>query len=116
MVVSMISDIRKRKVNLSRLPLSIRDYIDVYAALSDVTRMRILLALYSSKDHMLSFNELKEALGLRSGGLNYHLKLLLDAGLIENVLERRGRKISHYRLTDKGVKVLKIPEILHEST
>jgi DNA-binding HxlR family transcriptional regulator len=87
-------------MEMDLLKLPIREHARIYAALSDEKRIEILLRLYDSK--MMSFKELKEALHIPQGTLNYHLKMLETVGLIENVLERRSGTISQYRLTEKG--------------
>jgi DNA-binding HxlR family transcriptional regulator len=98
---------RKRieKVNFGELPID--EYIRLYAALSDEKRLQILFAIYPNPDYeFLSFNELKRAVKLGPGTLNYHLKLLQNQGLVENVLKRHGRTISQYKLTEKGLRIV----------
>lgn len=90
-------------MDIFELPLE--EHVRVYAALSDKKRMELLLRLYDLNGEM-SFKELKKALRLPSGTLNYHLRLLERAGLIENVLERRSETFSQYKLTEKGREII----------
>jgi len=51
---------------------------EVFAALSDDTRVAILRALWDADEQVLSFSELREAVGIRdSGQFNYHLGKLV---------------------------------------
>jgi len=73
----------------------------LYSALSDENRIVILLDL-SNPGEGKCFNELKRETGLPSGRLAYHLGLLKRASLIENRMERHGRKSSCYGLSGTG--------------
>jgi len=84
--------------------LNITEWAEIHAAFSNPKRVELMLTLYPDKK--LSFNELKEELKIPSGTLNYHLNLLENSGLIENLLERRSNTISQYRLSEKGRKIL----------
>jgi len=51
---------------------------EVFAALSDDTRIAILRTLWDADQHVLSFSDLREAVGMRdSGRFNYHLGKLV---------------------------------------
>ena len=66
----------------------------VFKALADRHRVRILNLLAGAED-AVCVCKLMPALGLAQPTVSYHLKLLVDAGLLER--ERRGR-FSYYRL------------------
>ena len=66
----------------------------LFKALADRHRVRIVNLLAGSDD-AVCVCKLMPALGLAQPTVSYHLKLLVDAGLLER--ERRGR-FSYYRL------------------
>lgn len=66
----------------------------VFKALADRNRVRILNLLASAED-AVCVCALTPVLGLAQPTVSYHLKLLVEAGLLER--ERRGR-FSFYRL------------------
>ena len=76
---------RRQAVELERL----------FKALADRHRVRIV-NLLAGADEAVCVCKLMPALGLAQPTVSYHLKLLVDAGLLER--ERRGR-FSYYRLT-----------------
>jgi ArsR family transcriptional regulator len=67
----------------------------VFKALADRNRVRIVGLLAAAED-AVCVCELMPALGVAQPTVSYHLKLLLDAGLVER--EQRGR-FGFYRLT-----------------
>lgn len=67
----------------------------LFKALADRHRVRIL-NLLAGADNAVCVCKLMPALGLAQPTVSYHLKLLVEAGLLER--ERRGR-YSYYRLT-----------------
>ena len=67
----------------------------VFKALADRHRVQIV-NLLAGADAAVCVCKLMPALGLAQPTVSYHLKLLVDAGLLER--ERRGR-FSYYRLT-----------------
>ena len=56
--------------------------------LADPTRLRILSLIRSQPDHEACVCHLTEPLGLTQPTVSHHMKVLLDAGLVER--ERRG--------------------------
>jgi ArsR family transcriptional regulator len=66
----------------------------LFRALADRTRLRILDLLADADDAVCVCN-LEPVLGLAQPTVSYHLKLLVDAGLLER--ERRGR-FGFYRI------------------
>jgi ArsR family transcriptional regulator len=67
----------------------------LFKALADRHRVQIL-NLLASADEAVCVCKLMPELGLAQPTVSYHLKLLVDAGLLEG--ERRGR-FSYYRLS-----------------
>lgn len=83
---------------LVRPTLSERQAIELerlFKALADRHRVRILNLLAGTGD-AVCVCKLMPALGLAQPTVSYHLKLLVEAGLLER--ERRGR-FAYYRLT-----------------
>lgn len=74
----------------------------LFKALADRHRVRIL-NLLASADEPVCVCALMPALGLAQATVSYHLKLLVDAGLLER--ERRGR-YSYYALADDALERL----------
>ncbi len=68
----------------------------LFKALADRHRVRIL-NLLSTSDEAVCVCKLMPALGLAQPTVSYHLKLLVEAGLLER--ERRGR-FNYYRIAD----------------
>ena len=83
---------------LARGGLSEREALEleqVFKALADRHRVKILNALTSGPDETACVCDLSKMLGLAQPSVSYHLKQLLDAGLI--LREKRGT-YSYYRL------------------
>ncbi len=66
--------------------------VDVFHAISDPTRRRLLTLMANSE---LPVNELARAFAMSRPAISQHLRVLLQAGL---VLERRVGRERHYRL------------------
>jgi DNA-binding transcriptional ArsR family regulator len=66
--------------------------VDVFHAISDPTRRRLLTLMANSE---LPVNELASAFAMSRPAISQHLRVLLQAGL---VLERRVGRERHYRL------------------
>jgi ArsR family transcriptional regulator len=60
----------------------------VFKALADRHRVRILNRLLSARGEAVCVCEFEEMLGLKQSTTSYHLKQLLDAGIVER--EKRG--------------------------
>lgn len=85
------------------------NFMKIFATLANKERMKILLLLekqHEKGENPLSFQEIKKAINISENLLSYHLNKLKKAGLIKNKLERKGRKISHYEITEKGTKII----------
>lgn len=54
----------------------------------------------------ISFNELARKLKVEKGLLAYHLGVLKSANLLSMNPQREGKKLSHYRITEEGEKLL----------
>lgn len=83
---------------LARGGLSEREALEleqVFKALADRHRVKILNALTSAADEAICVCDLSEMLGLAQPSVSYHLKQLVGAGLI--LREKRGT-YSYYRL------------------
>jgi len=74
--------------------------VDIFRALSDATRMRILLAL---ADDELCVCDLAEVAGVSESAVSHQLRMLRDLRL---VTWRRDRKRAVYRLADDHVRDL----------
>lgn len=71
------------------------------------TRLHILARLAGNPRRPISFNELKEALGLTSGNLSIHLKSLEEAGVIK--ISKRfsnNKSLTEAEITEEGIKAL----------
>lgn len=70
--------------------------VRIFKALSDPTRLLILRQLAKGED---CANRIQRALDMTQSGLSYHMKVLLEAGLIESRCEG---KLTYYSLSSKG--------------
>jgi ArsR family transcriptional regulator len=68
----------------------------VFKALADRHRVKILNRLLSAAGEAVCVCEFEELLGLKQSTVSYHLKQLLDAGIVER--ERRGT-FAYFSLT-----------------
>ena len=71
--------------------------VDVFAALGDPTRLRIMAAL---ADRELCVCDLAAAIGQRQSGVSHQLRLLRDNGLVRS---RREGRLVYYALDDDHV-------------
>ena len=72
-------------------------------ALGQENRRKIITLVMSNKD--ISFSDLSSELNMNSSTLNFHLKELMKASLIDNhyaKTENPGRKYSYYKMTSFG--------------
>jgi DNA-binding MarR family transcriptional regulator len=77
---------------------------------------RLAIALYLLSRERTTFSDMRKALKLTSGNLEFHLKALEDAGIVRTYhgFGRRPRKF--VEITDKGTEELKeVLEILREA-
>lgn len=88
---------------LVEIPKEIRNAIK---AISDDTRLAIFIILLKKGE--LSFSQILERLGLNSSTLSHHLKILTEAGLIENYYSKKPGidEYSFYNTTSFGTDFL----------
>jgi ArsR family transcriptional regulator len=90
---------RVRRGDLAMLPqLEVATLTSIAQALSDPARVQILWLL-EQRDELCTC-EFEELLALGQSRVSYHLKLLVEAGLL--VREKRGTW-SHYQLARRGL-------------
>jgi DNA-binding transcriptional ArsR family regulator len=81
-----------------------REIKDVITGLAHDIRLSIVIALL--KNMKMTFTELKKLLDLNSSSLSYHLSLLQDGGLVDNIIEWKDQSYSYYVITDVARSVL----------
>jgi DNA-binding transcriptional ArsR family regulator len=81
-------------------------------ALGHPLRLRVLEMLGAEDEEPMTNRELAQRLGVDPGHLHFHVKMLLNAGLIERAASGRGRE-KPYRALAKTVRVA--PQLLHSS-
>ncbi len=87
--------------------LSLEEYLEMQRAIGNETRFRVLNALVEAGPQ--SASELRDALGVRSNALHYHLDELVDVGLVENRKRKESDAdglYSYYRATSLGEGIL----------
>ena len=73
-------------------------------AIADPARLRLLSLIQAQPDHEACVCHLTEPLGLSQPTVSHHLKVLLDAGLVER--ERRG-SWAYYRVVPEPLAALR---------
>jgi DNA-binding HxlR family transcriptional regulator len=76
------------------IPKEVRDVIN---GLSEDIRMAIIVGLL--KNEKVTFTELKKLFDLNSSSLSYHLSLMQDGGLVDNIVDLKESR-SYYKATD----------------
>jgi tetratricopeptide (TPR) repeat protein len=76
----------------------------IYSALDNEDRLRIIFTIFNEPD--ISFNDISKKTGIDKPALAYHLGVLKRAGLVEMVYQKRGKKLTKYRITDEGKRIL----------
>ncbi len=75
--------------------------------LTSQARLRIIAVLAPGR--MLTFMKLKEASGLADGNLHVQTRKLAQAGYVEIIKQKRGRRIlTGFRITELGLESLKL--------
>jgi DNA-binding transcriptional ArsR family regulator len=82
-----------RKAYAQTIPAEWQQYSQLFAALGDLERQRILLTFEPGET--LNVTDLTRASSLSRPTVSHHLKLLCEAGVLER--EKRGREV-HFRL------------------
>jgi ArsR family transcriptional regulator len=72
----------------------------VFKALADRHRVRILNRLLSARGEAVCVCEFEDMLGLKQSTTSYHLKQLLDAGIVER--EKRG-SYAYFSIADRAL-------------
>lgn len=73
-----------------------KEYAKVFKALCDEKRLRILELLCNGEKCACV---LLEQLELGQSGLSYHMKILVESGIVES---RQEGKWTHYKISEKG--------------
>ena len=90
-------------ISLTKSPKQVATLADQLKALGDSTRLEMILAVASSEGAEACVCDLTPETGLTQGTVSHHLRLLVEAGLLER--ELRG-KWSFYSLTTTGTNLL----------
>lgn len=91
---------------LARTPLSVQGaaaFADLLKALADPTRLRLMSMIQSHKGGEACVCELTEPLALTQPTVSHHLKVLVDAGLVER--EKRG-VWAYYRAVPETLRMI----------
>ena len=91
-------------ISLSNSPKQVAQIADQLKALGDSTRLELILAVASSEGAEACVCDLTPETGLTQGTVSHHLRLLVEAGLLER--ELRG-KWSYYSLTESSTGLLR---------
>jgi ArsR family transcriptional regulator len=89
---------------LSKAPKVISKLAEQYKALGDETRLGLILAVAAGENSEACVCDLTPSTGLAQSTVSHHLKLLVDAGLLERT--QRG-KWAFYSLTKDAKKLIK---------
>ena len=90
-------------ISLTKAPAQVAALAGQLKALGDSTRLEMILAVASSTGAEACVCDLTPDTGLTQGTVSHHLRLLVEAGLLER--ELRG-KWSYYSLTTSGTNLL----------
>lgn len=74
------------------------DHVKIFKALCDEKRLRILALLRGGEKCAC---KLLERLDLGQSGLSYHMKILVESGIVES---RQDGKWTHYKISQSGSK------------
>jgi len=77
----------------------------IYSALDNEDRLKILFTIFNEPD--ISFNDISKKTDIDKSALAYHLGVLKREGLVEMECQKRGKKLTKYRITEEGKKILK---------
>lgn len=69
--------------------MRVADLAELLKALADTSRLEIVQQVLNSEDEEACVCDLTDAAGLSQGTVSHHLKVLVDAGVLER--EQRGR-------------------------
>jgi ArsR family transcriptional regulator len=88
---------------LTKSPKQVAELADQLKALGDATRLELILAVATSIGAEACVCDLTPDTGLTQGTVSHHLRLLVEAGLLQR--ELRG-KWSYYSLTKASIGLL----------
>ena len=88
---------------LTKSPKQVAELADQLKALGDSTRLELILAVAASAGSEACVCDLTPDTGLTQGTVSHHLRLLVEAGLLQR--ELRG-KWSYYSLTEVSIGLL----------
>jgi len=91
-------------VMLTRSPREVATLANQYKALGDSTRLQLMMAVATGENAEACVCDLTPETGLAQSTVSHHLKLLVDAGLLER--SQRG-KWAYYSLTAAATKLLR---------
>ena len=91
-------------LKLSYSPKALTSLAEQFKALGDETRLGLMMAVASSEGAEACVCDLTPDTGLAQSTVSHHLKLLVDAGLLERT--QRG-KWAFYSLTNDAKKLIK---------
>ena len=90
-------------IALTKSPKQVAKLADQLKALGDSTRLELILAVAASEGAEAFVCDLTPDTGLTQGTVSHHLRLLVEAGLLQR--ELRG-KWSYYSLTEASISLL----------
>ena len=93
-----------KTLTLTRSPRAIPKLAELYKALGDETRLSLMFAVAAGENAEACVCDLTPSTGLSQSTVSHHLKLLVDAGLLER--SQRG-KWAFYSLTEEAKSLLK---------
>ena len=99
----MYSGVVSAAITLTKSPKQVAALADQLKALGDSTRLELILAVASSEGAEACVCDLTPETGLTQGTVSHHLRLLVEAGLLQR--ELRG-KWSYYSLTEASTGLL----------
>ena len=91
-------------LTLTKSPKQLNLLAEQFKALGDPTRLQLMMAVAAGENSEACVCDLTPDTGLAQSTVSHHLKLLVDAGLLER--SQRG-KWAFYSLTESAKKLLK---------
>jgi len=91
-------------LTLTKSPKQLHLLAEQFKALGDQTRLQLMMAVAAGENSEACVCDLTPDTGLAQSTVSHHLKLLVDAGLLER--SQRG-KWAFYSLTESAKKLLK---------
>lgn len=105
--IDLIKKVNEMKLmdNINELSedMSLEFYEQMFSALADKTRLKIVNEISKSLDKSLCVCDLEEVLDLKQSKISYHLKKLADANIL--ITEKHGTW-NYYSINDKQIQVV----------